>query len=239
MELSTVGGGLGALRIMAGMEPRKFATQVGARIKEEREKRGMSTRDLARKITVTRQYVYTLEDGDATPGFAILWKICKAFNLSWNDILPAVKKSAENRAGTLVMVPLEVAASSERRIAASAEAISFPVDRIPGWLPELSDRFVLVSVAPGELALSRAGSRLVVAIDREPTRDESELPLGRRTLWISREGKKASWSWAKRTNGVVVVESATDPDQVRTVKLTDPAAETMLSARVVAVIVEM
>lgn len=56
------------------------------RIKELREKHGLTQESLAEKIGVTRQTILFLEKGTYNPSLRLAYKIARAFNLNIEDV---------------------------------------------------------------------------------------------------------------------------------------------------------
>lgn len=55
--------------------------QIGNRISELRQERGMSVLQLAEKCDVSRQNIYKIEDGKYNVSIDILYKVCKALGV--------------------------------------------------------------------------------------------------------------------------------------------------------------
>jgi len=56
------------------------------RIKELREKHGLTQESLAEKIGVTRQTILFLEKGTYNPSLRLAYKIARTFNLNIEDV---------------------------------------------------------------------------------------------------------------------------------------------------------
>jgi putative transcriptional regulator len=56
------------------------------RIKEFREKRGITQEALAKKVDVTRQTILFLEKGKYNPSLRLAYKIARQFNVKIEDI---------------------------------------------------------------------------------------------------------------------------------------------------------
>lgn len=54
---------------------------IGLRIKELREKEGLSQEAFGKKLEVTQQYVGALESGKRSPGAALVFMISKKFGV--------------------------------------------------------------------------------------------------------------------------------------------------------------
>lgn len=55
--------------------------QIGNRISELRQEKGMSVNQLAEKCDVSRQNIYKIEDGKYNVSIDILYKVCKALDV--------------------------------------------------------------------------------------------------------------------------------------------------------------
>lgn len=55
--------------------------QIGNRISELRQEKGMSVIQLAEKCDVSRQNIYKIEDGKYNVSIDILYKVCKALGV--------------------------------------------------------------------------------------------------------------------------------------------------------------
>lgn len=55
--------------------------QIGNRISELRQKKGMSVIQLAENCDVSRQNIYKIEDGKYNVSIDILYKVCKALSV--------------------------------------------------------------------------------------------------------------------------------------------------------------
>lgn len=55
--------------------------QIGNRISELRQEKGMSVIQLAEKCDVSRQNIYKIEDGKYNVSIDILYKVCKALDV--------------------------------------------------------------------------------------------------------------------------------------------------------------
>jgi len=56
------------------------------RIKELREKQGLTQEDLAQKVDVTRQTILFLEKGKYNPSLRLAYKIARVFNLKIDEV---------------------------------------------------------------------------------------------------------------------------------------------------------
>ncbi|MBS7619905.1 helix-turn-helix transcriptional regulator [Candidatus Bathyarchaeota archaeon] len=56
------------------------------RIKELREKHGLTQEDLAQKVDVTRQTILFLEKGKYNPSLRLAYKIARVFNLKIDEV---------------------------------------------------------------------------------------------------------------------------------------------------------
>jgi len=63
----------------------------GAVLKEEREKKGLSQEKFAELTDLSRSYIYYLEAGRKNPTLTTLDAICKALNISLEELVSKVK----------------------------------------------------------------------------------------------------------------------------------------------------
>lgn len=61
--------------------------ELGKRLKELRNERGLSQEDFATLSHLDRTYVSGLERGKRNPSFLILLKIAKVFEITLNDLI--------------------------------------------------------------------------------------------------------------------------------------------------------
>jgi DNA-binding XRE family transcriptional regulator len=64
----------------------QFTKGVAQRIREAREKRGLSQEELAHKADLYRTYVGHIENARYSPSAYVLYKIAKALNIPVNDL---------------------------------------------------------------------------------------------------------------------------------------------------------
>jgi transcriptional regulator with XRE-family HTH domain len=97
---------------------------VGARIREERLKRGLSLRALARNVGVSASLISQIETGKSQPSVSTLYSITQALDISVEDVFDAADSPAAP--------PMEAAATAV-----------LPALRVPGPLVRPDDREVL------------------------------------------------------------------------------------------------
>ncbi len=69
------------------MEKQEFLILVGKRIREEREKRGLSQADLAYKIGKDQPSINRVEKGHSNPTIFYLKEIANGLDISLHDLL--------------------------------------------------------------------------------------------------------------------------------------------------------
>ena len=69
-----------------GDEFTSIAQALGARIRSERERAGLSGRELARRVSLSHSLISQIERGHITPSVATLWSITRALSLSVADL---------------------------------------------------------------------------------------------------------------------------------------------------------
>lgn len=67
--------------------------KIGKKIKELREKRGLTQEELASACGWVRVSVVQLEKGIGNPPLVKIWLLCCALNCNPNDIFPTVRKT--------------------------------------------------------------------------------------------------------------------------------------------------
>jgi transcriptional regulator with XRE-family HTH domain len=75
-----------ALAAVRGDELTSVAHALGARIRSERERAGLSGRELARRVSLSHSLISQIERGHITPSVASLWAITRALGLSVADL---------------------------------------------------------------------------------------------------------------------------------------------------------
>ena len=151
------------------MSPSAITPPVGERIREERLRRGMTLRGLARAVGVSPSLISQIETGRSRPSVSTLYAITKALEISVEDVFDArepIEPPARSTNGVLTMA---------QAIAASAAAAAvLDRDRTPhlgpvvkpaereileldsgvtwerlGRVPGVHVDFLLVTYAPG------------------------------------------------------------------------------------------
>jgi transcriptional regulator with XRE-family HTH domain len=72
---------------------------LGAKIRAERAKAGMSVRELARRVEVSHSLISQIERGNVTPSVGTLWSIATVLGLSVADLFSDVQGNAERDDG--------------------------------------------------------------------------------------------------------------------------------------------
>lgn len=74
--------------------------QIGIRIKELREKRGLKSKELAYKLEISTGHLTNIEKGNRMPRLTILAKVADLFNVEFDDLL-GVPESLRKEAAQL------------------------------------------------------------------------------------------------------------------------------------------
>jgi transcriptional regulator with XRE-family HTH domain len=70
-----------------GSERRQTLDQVGPRLREAREARGLSLREIARRINVSPSFVSQVETGKASPSVGTLYSLVNELGLSLDEVM--------------------------------------------------------------------------------------------------------------------------------------------------------
>jgi transcriptional regulator with XRE-family HTH domain len=65
--------------------------KIGAKVKSERLKRGLSQESLAGLAEIDRTYMPTIEKGERNISILVLYRICKALGMSVSEFLKDIK----------------------------------------------------------------------------------------------------------------------------------------------------
>ncbi len=113
--------------------------QTHTRVREVREQRGLSAAELARRVAVTRQSIYAIEDGSFVPNTAVALRLARVLGASVEDLFaldqPARTETVEaelltTKAGDVSEgQPVRLCRVNERLLAA-------PVSFLPSYLPK-------------------------------------------------------------------------------------------------------
>jgi transcriptional regulator with XRE-family HTH domain len=72
--------------------------EVGRRVREAREKAGLSQRDVAEKSRITQGYIYMLEGGGQNPTIVTLHLLAQVIGVDMRDLLPEDPKGMPSMA---------------------------------------------------------------------------------------------------------------------------------------------
>ena len=76
------------------VENAALLAQIGARVRNERAKRGMTRKMLARECRTSERYLAQIETGTGNPSVQVLDAIARAFDLACVDLLPPPMRTA-------------------------------------------------------------------------------------------------------------------------------------------------
>jgi transcriptional regulator with XRE-family HTH domain len=89
-------GAAAQLSHQAEQSEQQFRSIVGARVREERKRRGLTTRELAHLASVTQAFISQIELGRVTPSVATMYRITGALSIPMGEIFGSVGSSAED-----------------------------------------------------------------------------------------------------------------------------------------------
>jgi transcriptional regulator with XRE-family HTH domain len=134
--------------------------RLGSRLREEREKRGVSVRGLAREVGISASMVSQIETGKAQPSVSTLYAITTALGVTVEDVFtPSVDSHAPTerdealeslrgkRLGPLVR-------PAQRRVLSLDSGVTW---ELLGELPHQAVDFLKVTYAPGGSSSSSGG----------------------------------------------------------------------------------
>ena len=117
-----------------GLERRQNLDQVGPRLRAAREARGLSLREIARRINVSPSFVSQVETGKASPSVGTLYSLVNELGLSLDEVM---SEDAEAE----IAEPVEIVTQSEssgldvpwqNATPATWPRIEFPLQRAKG-----------------------------------------------------------------------------------------------------------
>lgn len=91
-------------------------SQIGARLREERERQGISLREIAGRIGVSKSLVSQIERDKVTPSVGTLWALVMQLGLTMGDVFPAGETPAAPA------TPADPMATPETRAAITLES---------------------------------------------------------------------------------------------------------------------
>lgn len=74
-------------RLQKNAEKQKFAKYIGKRLREVREKKGISQEQLSEQAGYYRTYVGHIENGKHSPSVHTMWRLAKVLKVDLGDIL--------------------------------------------------------------------------------------------------------------------------------------------------------
>jgi transcriptional regulator with XRE-family HTH domain len=182
--------------------------RLGTRLREEREKRGMSVRGLAREVGVSASMVSQIETGKAQPSVSTLYAITTALGVTVEDLFTASPDPGAARPGgpvdgqgggrgegqdagpgqavdrdraleALRQQPLgPLVRPAQRRVLRLDSGVTW---ELLGDLPQHTVDFLLVTYAPGGTSSSRGG------LMRHPGSEYGHLLAGELVLTLGFE----------------------------------------------------
>ena len=69
-------------------------SQIGARLREERERQGISLREIASRIGVSKSLISQIERDKVTPSVGTLWALVTQLGLTMGDVFPGEEAAA-------------------------------------------------------------------------------------------------------------------------------------------------
>lgn len=205
---------------VAGLIETTTKKPLGAALKAAREERGWSVVQLARRAGVSRQYVYSVEAGDSTPGLGILRQLAEALGVDWIEFVPADhrEKQHEEIDGTsrqgaapigIRLVAKDIAAGPGALPDVDSDSLYYFREewlRKRGWTAKQKDRFACIKLGSDATASSMIPTiwpQSVVLLDREPNRDRVKA----RSLWLVRDSEGEAIKRVTRLPDALILES--------------------------------
>ena len=74
-------------RLQKSAEKQKFAKHVGKRLREVRERKGLSQEQLSERAGYYRTYVGHIENGSYSPSVHTIWRLSKVLKVDLGDLL--------------------------------------------------------------------------------------------------------------------------------------------------------
>jgi transcriptional regulator with XRE-family HTH domain len=158
--------------------------RLGSRLREERERRGVSVRGLAREVGISASMVSQIETGKAQPSVSTLYAITTALGITVEDVFTpaadnptpsewdeALESLRGQRLGPLVR-------PAERRVLQLDSGVTW---ELLGELPHQSVDFLKVTYAPGGSSSSSGG------LMRHPGSEYGHLLSGQLVLTLGFE----------------------------------------------------
>lgn len=105
-----------------------LTVQIGAEMRSQRKRRGMTQVQLARASGIADSVISRMENGDAAIDVAQLSAIAKAFTLAPEELLFAARKSAEAAEATLYRSDGSLDPAQIRTVPAPDEEFDSPAD---------------------------------------------------------------------------------------------------------------
>lgn len=168
-----------------------IAARIGLRIKELRDKQGLSMRALAAVAGVSQPFLSQLERGQSAPSMVTTYRLASALGVSPGELLPVV---AEEPADPVVLVPAgsgRLIPVSDRPDSAVGRALRFQDDsplQVVEYVVGPGEHLTTWFEAVGETGVYVVSGRLAVEVDggavhRLGPRDFLAFPTGTRERW--------------------------------------------------------
>ena len=126
------------MRIEASLDRAPAPSPIGARLRAERQRKGLTVRELARRVGVSPSLISQIERDKVNPSVSTLWGMVSALGLTMGDLFshvesPGLHEVAESvatpgpttRPGERVEINLEAGVRWERLTAASDPVVEF------------------------------------------------------------------------------------------------------------------
>lgn len=104
----------------------------GAVLKVARQKAGLTVEALAEKVSVSDRYIYRLENGGKTPGYAVLCRLIRELAISPDLLFYPEKSVQDSEVETLLR---KLATCDERAIQVAKTTIQSLIDTAPKQEP--------------------------------------------------------------------------------------------------------
>lgn len=100
----------------------------GAVLKAARQKAGLTVEALAERLGVTDRYIYRLENGSKTPGYAVLYRLIRELAISPDLLFYPEKPTQDSEVDNMIR---KLATCDERAIEVAKATIQSLIDTAP------------------------------------------------------------------------------------------------------------
>src|SRR5581483_287307 len=105
-------------------------------LQEIRKRRGISAADLARRIGVSRQTIYAIEDGTYVPNTTVSLQLSRVLDVTVEEIFSLVDKLVTEPAKATLLAPDELKKGQLTKLCrVNGRLVAVPVSSLPAYLP--------------------------------------------------------------------------------------------------------